>query len=125
MDFISNEQEHVVTTLEETTEQSYDPFIPHVETSKVAQKLAIELDKPIMLDYYVASICGMCKINKTLKNEKILVKCKNEYTEPIIRAIEVKKSRNGRGTADLICVTECTIYIVSNMVLWPNVQFTL
>lgn len=135
MDFTSNEQEHVVatvvetqeqipviTTLIESQEQSYEPFIPHDETSKIAQKLAIELDKPIMLDYYRSSISGLCKMKKTSKNNKILVKCRNVYTAPIIKVIEVNKSRNvrGQGTSDLICETECSIYIVSNLVIRPN-----
>lgn len=91
--------------------------IPHPETLNIAAKWAIENDKPIMLDYYVASMCGECAIKKTSDNDKILFKSMDEHTSSIVKVVEIAKSKRQDGVADLMCVSENSIYIVSNLLI--------
>ena len=75
-----------------------------------AAKIAMDQDKPILLDYYKDTKEGgsaFIGIDKETK-EKILVKNSDEYTSPIVQMFKVKE--------DCIIVTENSIYIVSGSV---------
>ena len=77
-----------------------DPTLQH------AAKLAIVDDKPVVFDYWTASLDKKVIIGvKESDKEKILVKSEDEYTSPI-----VKFFKSGR---EYIIVTENSIYIVS------------
>ena len=81
-------------------------LIPGEKALFHAAKLAIELDKPILLDYYAGTqesgtaFLGQDKVT----NEKILVKNIEEYTSPVQKMFKV--------ATDYIIVTENSIYIV-------------
>jgi hypothetical protein len=80
---------------------------PDNETMKHAFKFSIVDDKPIMMDYWTASIKKDAMIGvRSNSEEKILVKSKEEYTSPIARIYKVK--------TEYIIVTENSIYIVDN-----------
>ena len=81
--------------------------VPGLDTLKHAARMAIEQDKPIMLDYYNDTREGRAFIgeNPTTK-EKVLVRSSEEYTSLIQDPI----SRVG---GDFIVRTETSIYIIS------------
>lgn len=88
--------------------------IPNVHTLLQASKMAIEFDKPIMLDYYVSN----AKIVKTKEGDTLLYKSNDEYTSPIGKLFKVEKSQqSGGGVSDLIAMSENSIYIVTSTVL--------
>ena len=75
-----------------------------------AAKIAMEQDKPILLDYYKATQVGGAAFlgeDKDTK-EKILVKNTDEYTSPVIKMFKAKE--------DYIIVTENSVYVVSGAI---------
>jgi hypothetical protein len=70
-----------------------------------ACKLAIVDDKPIMLDYWTASLDKKVLIGVRDNGEKLLVKSEDEYTSPIIKIYKVEIA--------YIILTENSLYIVS------------
>jgi len=91
-----------------TAETSTEFRFPDNETMKHAYKFGIVDDKPIMLDYWTASINKVAMIGVRSNDEKILVKSKEEYTSPIAKIYKVK--------TEYIIVTENSIYIVDNSI---------
>jgi len=89
-------------------EQNYR--FPTEATLKHATRLAIVEDKPIMLDYWTASLDKKALIGVKDNNEKLLVKSEEEYTSAI--------SKFYKSGSEYIVVTENSIYIVSNEI--PN-----
>jgi len=73
---------------------------------KHAAKLSIVDDKPIMLDYWTASLDKKALIGAKDNGEKLLVKSEEEYTSTIAKFYK-------SGT-EYIVITENSIYIVSN-----------
>jgi hypothetical protein len=75
-----------------------------------AAKIAMEQDKPILLDYYKETKPGGSAFLGQDKEtgEKILVKNREEYTSPVVKMF---KAGN-----DYIIVTENSIYIVSGSI---------
>jgi len=71
-----------------------------------AIKLAIVEDKPIMLDYWTASLDKSVVIGVGDNKEKLLVKSEDEYTSTIAKIFKVE--------TEYIIMTENSIYIVSN-----------
>jgi hypothetical protein len=69
-----------------------------------AANLSITDDKPIMLDYWEASIRRQALIGVRENKEKLLVKDADQYTSPISKIYKVGD--------DFILVTENSIYIV-------------
>jgi hypothetical protein len=69
-------------------------------------KLAIVQDKPIMLDYWTASLDKSIIIGVRESGEKLLVKSEDEYTSPIANIYKVE--------TEYIIVTENSIYLISN-----------
>ena len=80
--------------------------LPSDVTMKHAAKLAIVDDKPILLDYWTASLDKKALIGARDNGEKLLVKSEEEYTSTIAKFYK-------SGT-EYIVITENSIYIVSN-----------
>jgi hypothetical protein len=80
--------------------------LPSPATMEHAMKLAINEDRPIMLDYWKDSIEKSVLIGQRddETKEKILVRSEEEYTSPIKQILKV-------GT-DYIVMTENSIYLV-------------
>ena len=69
-------------------------------------KLAIVQDKPVMMDYWTASLDKSIIIGVRETGEKLLVKSEDEYTSPIANIYKVE--------TEYIIVTENSIYLISN-----------
>lgn len=80
--------------------------LPGDVTLQHASKLAIVDDKPIMLDYWTASIDKKALIGVKESGEKLLVKSEEEYTSPI--------SKFYKSGTEYIIITENSIYVVSS-----------
>ena len=84
--------------------------LPNEKVLQHAAKLAMEQDKPILLDYYKETKAGGTAFlgeDKETK-EKILVKNPEEYTSPVTKMFKAKD--------DYIIVTENSVYIVSGSI---------
>ncbi len=73
-------------------------------TLQHAIKLSIVDDKPIMMDYWTASLEKSVLIGVKDSQEKLLVKSEDEYTSPISKIYKVG--------SEYIVMTENSIYIV-------------
>jgi hypothetical protein len=80
--------------------------LPSEVTLKHAAKLSIVDDKPIMFDYWTASLDKKALVGAKENGEKLLVKSEDEYTSTIAKFYK-------SGT-EFIIITENSIYIVSN-----------
>lgn len=78
--------------------------MPDNTTMQNAIKLAISEDKPILLDYWTASIDKTALVGVRETKEKLLVKSVDEYTSPIQKIYKVGN--------DFIIMTENSIYLV-------------
>jgi len=87
-----------------TTTPNYK--LPSDITLQHASKLAIVEDKPILLDYWTASLDKKALIGVRDSTEKLLVKSEEEYTSPI--------SKFYKSGSEYIVITENSIYIVSS-----------
>ena len=88
------------------TENSLNYRLPSDVTLKHAAKLSIVDDKPIMMDYWAASLDKKALIGARENGEKLLVKSEDEYTSQIANFYK-------SGT-EYIVITENSIYIVAN-----------
>ena len=79
--------------------------LPSEKTWKHASKIAIVEDKPIMYDYWVASLEKKALIGVRDNEEKLLVKSEEEYTSTVSKIYKVE--------GEYIIITENSIYIVS------------
>jgi len=81
----------------------------HLPSDKIllhAARLSIEMDKPIMLDYYLHTKEGHAFLGEdATTKDKMLVRSEEEYTSLIHKIFKVKE--------DFIVITENSIYIVS------------
>jgi hypothetical protein len=68
-------------------------------------KLALEHDKPILLDYWSKSLTKEVVIGVRESGEKLLVKNEEEYTSPIAKVFKVE--------TEYIIMTENSLYCVS------------
>jgi hypothetical protein len=98
----------VTTATTASTDSNYR--LPSDITLKHAAKLGIVEDKPIMFDYWTASLDKKALIGIRENNEKLLVKSEEEYTSSIAKFYK-------SGT-EYIIITENSIYIVSSEI--PN-----
>jgi len=80
--------------------------LPSDTTLQHASKLAIVEDKPIMLDYWTASVDKKALVGVRESGEKLLVKSAEEYTSPIAKFY--------KSASEYIIITENSIYIVSS-----------
>lgn len=99
----SNSQASTSANTSLTANTSYK--LPSDITLQHASKLSIVEDKPIMLDYWTASLDKKALIGVRDNGEKLLVKSEDEYTSPI--------SKFYKSGTDYIIITENSIYIVS------------
>jgi len=83
--------------------------IPSDKTLLHAARIAIEQDKPIMLDYYLDTKEGRAFLGEdATTKEKMLVRSEEEYTSLIQKIFKVKD--------DFIVITENSLYIVSGAI---------
>jgi hypothetical protein len=83
--------------------------IPSDKTLLHAARIAIEQDKPIMLDYYLDTKEGRAFLGEDASTkEKMLVRSEEEYTSLIQKIFKVKD--------DFIVITENSLYIVSGSI---------
>lgn len=82
--------------------------LPSDFTLKQAVRLSIVEDKPIMMDYWTASIEKKALIGAKDNGEKLLVKSEDEYTSSIAKIY--------KSSLEYIVVTENSLYIVSNSI---------
>ena len=80
--------------------------LPSDITLKHAAKLSIVDDKPIMLDYWSASLDKKALVGVKENGEKLLVKSEDEYTSTIVKFY--------KSSQEYIIITENSIYLVSN-----------
>lgn len=79
----------------------------HAPSSSCLQhsvKLAVVEDRPIMMDYWTASLEKKVLIGVKDGGEKLLVKSEDEYTSPIQKIYKIE--------TEFIIVTENSLYIV-------------
>jgi len=89
------------------TEPKVEQRLPSPKTMECAMKIAIEEDRPIMMDYWTDSLeKKVVIVVQSETKEKFLVKSDEEYTSPIV---EIK-----RWLTDFIVKTENSLYIVSS-----------
>lgn len=79
--------------------------LPSEVTLKFTAKLSIVEDKPIMFDYWTASLDKKVVIGVKESGEKLLVKSEDEYTSTVIKFY--------KSNSEIIVVTENSIYLVS------------
>ena len=91
--------------------------VPDINTLSQCAKLAIVEDKPIMLDYWAASISkqAIIGVRDDETKEKMLIKSDNEFTSPTNRIYKVGK--------DYIIITENSIYVVDVEIPMRRVKF--
>jgi hypothetical protein len=90
----------------ETTSSDSNYRLPSDGTLKHAAKISIVEDKPIMLDYWTASLDKKALVGARENGEKLLVKSEDEYTSCI--------SKFYKSGSEYIILTENSIYIVSS-----------
>lgn len=94
------------TTTTTTTNNQQNYRLPSDITLRHAAKLGIVEDKPILMDYWSASIENKALIGVRDNNEKLLVKSEEEYTSPI--------GKFYKSNSEYILITENSIYLVSS-----------
>ena len=81
-------------------------IVPNDKTLKHAARIAIENDKPILLDYFNDTRLGKAFLGEdSATKEKMLVRSEDEYTSLIQKIFKVAE--------DFIVITENSIYIIS------------
>ena len=80
-----------------------------------AAKIAIEKDKPILLDYYADTAAGKAFLGEDQETkEKMLVKSHEEFTSLVDKVFKVAD--------DYIIMTENSLYIVSGKIQRRRIQ---
>jgi hypothetical protein len=83
--------------------------LPTDKTLLHAARIALEMDKPILLDYFIPTRDGTAFMGEDVTTkEKSLVKSSEEYTSPIQKVFGTK--------SEYIIVTENSIYIVAGTI---------
>lgn len=92
-----------------STEIATEVILPGEKTLVYAARIAIEQDKPIMLDYYMDTREGKAVIGEDkVSKEKMLVRSEDEYTSLIQKILRVG--------SDFLILTENSIYIVPDSI---------
>jgi len=95
--------------------EQQNPDLPSEKTMLHAAKIALEQDKPILLDYFMDTRNGKAFLGEDLNTkEKSLVKSSEEYTSPIQKVFGTK--------TEYIIVTENSIYIVAGCIKKKNIS---
>uniref|UniRef100_A0A6C0KX18 Uncharacterized protein n=1 Tax=viral metagenome TaxID=1070528 RepID=A0A6C0KX18_9ZZZZ len=98
-----------------TPVQPTNTDLPSEKTLVHAARIALEQDKPILLDYYIATRDGSAFLGEDVTTkEKNLVKSAEEYTSPIQKVFGTK--------TEFIIVTENSIYIVAGTIKKKNIS---
>jgi len=87
-----------------TAQESYR--LPSDVTLKHAAKIGMVEDKPIMLDYWTASLDKKALIGVKENGEKLLVRSEEEYTSSIAKFY--------KSGGEYIIITENSVYLVSS-----------
>ena len=91
--------------------------LPSAKALLKAAEMSISLEKPICLDYYVASCNKECKIARDGPDgDKFLYKNPEEYTSPLKSMFKITGCDTGEGD-DFILETQNSIYLVSGHML--------
>ena len=91
--------------------------LPNEKVLSHAAKIAMEQDKPILLDYYMDTKLGRAFLGEDGETkDKFLVKNPEEFTSPIQKIFKAKD--------DYIVVTENSIYIVSGQLKKKKIMAT-
>ena len=101
-----SEQESSNTNNNNSVVDSSNYRLPSQVTIQHTLKLAIVEDRPIMMDYWTASLDKSVLVGVKENGEKLLVKSEDEYTSPISKIYKVE--------TEYIIVTENSIYLVSS-----------
>jgi len=89
--------------------------LPSEKTLLHAARIALEQDKPIMMDYFTPTRNGTAFLGEDVTTkEKSLVKSAEEYTSPIQKVFGT--------TTEYIIVTENSIYIVAGTIKKKNIS---
>ena len=89
--------------------------LPSVAVLQHAARLAIQQDKPILLDYYVETVNVKAFMGEDQETkERMLVKSADEFTSLIQKVYKV--------TEDYIIITENSIYVVSGKIQKRRIQ---
>jgi hypothetical protein len=89
--------------------------LPSVAVLQHAARLAIQQDKPVLLDYYVETATGKAFMGEDQETkERMLVKSSDEFTSLIQKVYKV--------TEDYIIITENSIYIVCGKIQKRRIQ---
>ena len=89
--------------------------LPSVAVLQHAARLAIQQDKPILLDYYVETVTGKAFMGEDQETkERMLVKSADEFTSLIQKVYKV--------TEDYIIITENSIYVASGKIQKRRIQ---
>jgi hypothetical protein len=101
-------------TTTEVAQPSYR--LPAAATMEHAMKLAINEDRPIMLDYWKNSLEKTVLIGQRddESKEKILVRSAEEYTSPIKQILKLG--------SDYIIMTENSIYLVDTSIPFRRIS---
>ena len=91
-------------TQNQTSELNYR--LPSDITLKHVAKLSIVEDKPVLFDYWTASLDKKALVGAKDNGEKLLVKSEEEYTSTI--------SKFYKSSTEYIIITENSIYVVSS-----------
>jgi len=89
--------------------------LPSAQVLLQAAKLAQQLDRPILLDYYSDSHIGRAAVAEDQETkDKLLMKSSDEYTSLIQKLYKVGE--------DYLILTENSIYIISGKVQKRKIQ---
>jgi len=89
--------------------------LPSVAVLQHAARLAIQQDKPILLDYYVETATGKAFMGEDQETkERMLVKSADEFTSLIQKVYKV--------TEDFIIITENSIYVANSKIQKRRIQ---
>ena len=95
--------------------QTNNNDLPSDKTLLHAARIALEQDKPILLDYFIDTRDGKAFLGEDVNTkEKSLVKSAEEYTSPIQKVFGTK--------TEYIIVTENSIYIVAGTIKKKNIS---
>ncbi len=84
-------------------------IIPSATTLQHAARLALQHDRPILLDYYIDTATGKAFLGEDNETkEKVLVKSRDEFTSSVQKSFKVGE--------DFLIFTENSIYIVSGKI---------
>lgn len=96
-------------------------FVPCAKVLLDAAKEALRDDKPIKLDYYEDSAMCKCDLGRMPGYDQVvLYKNSEENTSVVQRIVRVTAEDNSQ--TDVMCVTENSIYIVSDALLQKKMK---